>query len=114
MKRIPLATGLMAVIILFILSSQILLNTTFSQLYEIVELIETQQGDLQANAKQIKDLYEQRQAWLLVVADNNLILQLGMAIETLDPDATSEEIVAHTKHIKAELTRIKRLLLALL
>ncbi len=114
MRRIPLAIGLMAIILIFISVSQFFIYDTFNRLSQDINSIEAEQGDIQELAQNIKTTFAQRQGWLLTIADNNQILQLGMVIDTLDPQAEPEEIVAHTKHIKAELTRIRRLLLPLL
>ncbi len=114
MRRIPLAMTVIVIILCIMTAAQLFMYNTFNTLSEQIILIEEGNGDASELAEQLKTTYAERHRWLLMVADNNLILQLRMVIDTLDPNAQPEEIAAHVKHIKAELMRVESLLLSLL
>ncbi len=113
MRRIPLAIIVMSILLVIILFSQLYLYSSFNELSFLIEQIETSDNtDTAKFAHELKTTYAQRHRWLLIISDINLILQLKMVIDTLNPGAEPQEIVAHTKHIKAELMRVESLLLA--
>ncbi len=75
-------------------------------------MMENGEGDIRENAQKLITTYAQRQRWLLLIVDNNIILSIGVAVSIIDLDADPNDIYLHSRHAKAEIERSMSLLFA--
>ncbi len=113
MKKISLAVTLLLTTVVGVVCAQIYIDASLDAIMEPIEAMERNEGDIHENAKNIITTYAERQRWLLLIVDNNIVLNIGVAVSVLDENSDPDDIYFHARHIKAEIERSRSLLFTL-
>ncbi len=112
MKRIYFASFLVAITLLVVGLSQLYIYQSLTMMMEPIVMMENDVGDIRENAQKLITTYAERQRWLLLIVDNNVILPIGVSISIIDIEADPNDIYLHSRHAKAEIERSMSLLFA--
>lgn len=113
MKKVPLSIIILILAIAVVITSRVAISNSLDKLEDSLQQIKVEDYS-EASVLQTKTTYAQMQWWLLLVADRDTILAVGVSIYEIDTGLSADELTARRIAALSQINRARQLLLATL